>query len=92
MGEYDLIELNEAFAAQYLAVESELNFGPHQREWGPSLWPSIACTGARIVATLVHEMAKRKSKGPHHPVRLRRDGDHDDFARPSDPDHKDQGS
>jgi len=62
---YDLIEANEAFAAQYLAVESELKL-PRDRTnvngGAIALGHPIACTGARLVTTLVHEMVKRQSR------------------------------
>ncbi|MFD3447932.1 acetyl-CoA C-acetyltransferase [Microbacteriaceae bacterium 4G12] len=60
--EADLIEINEAFAAQYLAVEKELGL---QRDKvnvngsGIGLGHPIGCTGARIVVSLVHELNRR---------------------------------
>lgn len=65
MKDIDLIELNEAFASQSIAV---------LREWGISqekvnvnggaiaLGHPLGCTGARIIVTLVHEMQKRNSR------------------------------
>lgn len=62
---YDLVELNEAFAAQVLACDRELRF-PRERlnvnGGAISLGHPIGCTGARIVVTLLHEMKKRKSR------------------------------
>ena len=63
--DYELIELNEAFAAQVLACDRELHF-EHDRlnvnGGAIALGHPIGCTGARIVVTLVHEMLKRKAK------------------------------
>jgi acetyl-CoA C-acetyltransferase len=58
----DLIEVNEAFAAQYLAVEKLLGL-PRDRTnvngSGVGLGHPVGCTGARIVVTLLHEMIRR---------------------------------
>lgn len=65
MDQYDLIEANEAFAAQYLTVEQELKIprGRTNVNGGAiALGHPIACTGTRIVTTLIHEMAKRAAK------------------------------
>ncbi|MGQ9668212.1 MAG: thiolase family protein, partial [Anaerolineae bacterium] len=61
----DLIELNEAFAAQVLAVGWELE--PDGWDWDKvnvnggaiALGHPVGCTGTRIVVTLLHEMIKR---------------------------------
>jgi len=61
----DLIELNEAFAAQVLACDRELHFDPSRLNVNGgaiALGHPIGATGARIVTTLAHEMQKRKSK------------------------------
>jgi acetyl-CoA C-acetyltransferase len=63
--DYDLIELNEAFAAQVLVCDRELHFDREKLNVNGgaiALGHPIGCTGARIVATLVHEMLKRKAK------------------------------
>ena len=60
----DLIEINEAFAAQYLACERQLGWNRdivNVNGSGISLGHPIGCTGARLVVTLLHEMAKRNS-------------------------------
>lgn len=61
----DLIELNEAFAAQVIACDRELNF-PAERlnvnGGAIALGHPIGCTGVRITTTLLHEMQKRKAK------------------------------
>ena len=62
----DIIELNEAFAAQVLAVLREWKL-PHEDNLnvngsGISLGHPIAATGARILTTLLHEMERRNSQ------------------------------
>jgi acetyl-CoA C-acetyltransferase len=62
---FDLIELNEAFAAQVLACDRELHFdrGKLNVNGGAiALGHPIGCTGARITVTLIHEMLKRKAR------------------------------
>ncbi|MCZ6765465.1 MAG: thiolase family protein, partial [bacterium] len=57
-----LIELNEAFAAQVLACQREMNFDLERvnvRGGAISLGHPIGATGARIVVTLLHEMRRR---------------------------------
>ena len=59
----DLIELNEAFAAQVLACDRELHFDRDKLNVNGgaiALGHPIGCTGARITVTLLHEMLKRK--------------------------------
>jgi acetyl-CoA C-acetyltransferase len=61
----DVIELNEAFAAQTLGVVRELGLdlektNPHGS--GISLGHPIGCTGTRIIVTLIHEMRRRDLK------------------------------
>jgi len=59
----DLVELNEAFAAQVIACDRDLQFD-HARlnvnGGAIALGHPIGCTGVRITTTLVHEMKKRK--------------------------------
>ena len=61
----DLIELNEAFAAQVIACDRELHFD-HERlnvhGGAISLGHPIGCTGARITTTLLHAMNTRTKK------------------------------
>lgn len=65
LSEIDLIELNEAFAAQVLACDREMGLD-HDRlnvnGGAIALGHPIGCTGARIVVTLLHEMVRRDSK------------------------------
>jgi acetyl-CoA C-acetyltransferase len=61
----DLVELNEAFAAQVIACDRDLDFD--QDRLNPNggaiaLGHPIGCTGARITTTLLHEMKKRGAK------------------------------
>lgn len=64
LAEVDLVELNEAFAAQVLACDRELHFD-HERlnvnGGAIALGHPIGCSGARIVVTLLHEMARREA-------------------------------
>jgi len=61
----DLIELNEAFAAQSLAVIKELNLDPkiiNVNGGAIALGHPLGCSGAKLTATLLHEMQRRSSK------------------------------
>jgi acetyl-CoA C-acetyltransferase len=63
--DFDLIELNEAFAAQVLACLRELPIDQERLNVNGgaiALGHPIGCSGARIVTTLVHEMQKRRSR------------------------------
>jgi acetyl-CoA C-acetyltransferase len=58
----ELIEVNEAFAAQYLACEKLLGLNreiTNVNGSGIALGHPVGCTGTRIVVTLLHEMARR---------------------------------
>jgi acetyl-CoA C-acetyltransferase len=58
----DLIELNEAFAAQVIACDRELNFEPDRLNANGgaiALGHPIGCTGVRITTTLLHELSRR---------------------------------
>jgi len=61
----DLIETNEAFAAQAIAVNNELGFDLEKvnvNGGAIALGHPIGASGARILVTLIHEMQKRKAK------------------------------
>jgi acetyl-CoA C-acetyltransferase len=61
--EADLIEVNEAFAAQYIAVEKELGLDRNKTNVngsGISIGHPVGCTGARIVVSLIHELRRRE--------------------------------
>jgi len=65
LSDIDLIELNEAFAAQVLACDRELQFDPDKLNVNGgsiALGHPIGCTGVRITTTLLHEMQKRKAR------------------------------
>ncbi|WP_052866781.1 acetyl-CoA C-acetyltransferase [Streptomyces niger] len=68
LAELDLIELNEAFAAQVLACTKELGLGEADHERinvngsGVSLGHPVGATGARILATLAREMRRREAR------------------------------
>jgi acetyl-CoA C-acetyltransferase len=61
----DLIEANEAFAAQAIAVDRELNFNHDKLNTNGgaiALGHPIGASGARILVTLLHEMQKQDAK------------------------------
>ena len=63
--DFGLIELNEAFAAQVLACDRELNFNRERLNVNGgaiALGHPIGCTGTRITVTLLHEMLKRNTR------------------------------
>jgi len=65
VGDLDLIEANEAFAAQALAVGKELGWDPARvnvNGGAIAIGHPIGASGARILTTLLHEMARRDAK------------------------------
>jgi len=65
LSEIDLIELNEAFAAQVIACDRDLEFDTERLNVNGgaiALGHPIGCTGVRITTTLLHEMKKRDAK------------------------------
>ena len=63
ISDFDLVEVNEAFAAQYIACERELGLNreiTNVNGSGIGLGHPIGATGARLIVTLLHAMAKRK--------------------------------
>lgn len=65
LNQVDLVEVNEAFAAQYLACEKALNLNrdiTNVNGGGVALGHPVGCTGARITTTLIYEMQKRNAK------------------------------
>ncbi len=63
LGDIDLIELNEAFAAQSLAVIRELGMDPGRTNVNGgaiALGHPVGASGARVLTTLLHEMARRE--------------------------------
>jgi len=66
LDEIDLIELNEAFAVQSLAVMRELGMRPeitNVNGGAIALGHPLGCSGARILTTLLHEMKQRAVQG-----------------------------
>jgi acetyl-CoA C-acetyltransferase len=65
LDDFDLVELNEAFAPQVLAVLRDLPIDPARvnvNGGAIALGHPIGCTGTRIVVTLVHEMRRRGAR------------------------------
>ena len=67
LDEMDLVELNEAFAAQVLAVLAEWKLDPADERLNPlgsgiSLGHPIGATGARILTTMLHELDRREGR------------------------------
>jgi len=65
LSDFDLVEINEAFAAQVVACDRELHFDfdkVNVNGGAIALGHPIGCTGTRITVTLLHEMLKRKAK------------------------------
>lgn len=65
LDQMELIEANEAFAAQSLAVDRELNFNKdilNVNGGAIALGHPIGASGARILVTLIHEMKRRNAK------------------------------
>ncbi|MCD2165310.1 MULTISPECIES: acetyl-CoA C-acetyltransferase [Comamonas] len=66
MNDMDLVEINEAFACQVLAVLQGLEWNDAERlnvnGSGISLGHPIGATGVRILATLLHELERRKGR------------------------------
>jgi acetyl-CoA C-acetyltransferase len=62
IGDIDMIELNEAFAAQAIACDRELGIPvdrPNELGSGISLGHPIGCTGSRQMVTLMHQMQRK---------------------------------
>ncbi|HET9269338.1 MAG TPA: thiolase family protein, partial [Vicinamibacterales bacterium] len=65
MDDLDLIEMNEAFAAQVLACLDEMPIDPDRLNVNGgaiALGHPLGCTGARLTTSLVHEMGRRGSR------------------------------
>jgi acetyl-CoA acyltransferase len=65
LDQIDLIELNEAFAAQALTVIKLLGIDPAKvnvNGGAIALGHPLGCTGAKLTASLLHEMPRRKAK------------------------------
>jgi acetyl-CoA C-acetyltransferase len=65
IGDLDLVEANEAFAAQAIAVNKDLGWDPaivNVNGGAIAIGHPIGASGARVLTTLLHEMGKRGSK------------------------------
>ena len=65
LDQIDLIELNEAFAAQALACMKELGLDPEKvnvNGGAIALGHPLGCTGAKLTATIVNELHRRKAR------------------------------
>jgi acetyl-CoA acyltransferase len=65
LDQVDLFELNEAFAAQSLAIVKELGMDPAKvnvNGGAIALGHPLGCSGAKLVATLLHEMPRRNAR------------------------------
>ncbi|MHA1299978.1 MAG: acetyl-CoA C-acyltransferase [Candidatus Helarchaeota archaeon] len=63
LSDLEIIELNEAFAAQYLACEKQLKLNRDITNLvgsGIGLGHPVGCTGVRIIVTLIYQMIQRK--------------------------------
>lgn len=68
VNDLSLVELNEAFAIQALAVLHELGIAEKMTNVNGgaiALGHPLGCSGARILTTLVHEMRRRRAEGQH---------------------------
>ena len=86
LADIDVIELNEAFAAQSLAVIQEAGLDPERvnpNGGAVALGHPLGCTGAKLTATIIREMKRRNAKyGTGDDVRGRRHGSGWDFREP----------
>jgi len=65
LSDFDLIEINEAFAAQVLACERVLDWDPARRNirgGAIALGHPIGCTGARLAVTLIHSLIQERKE------------------------------
>jgi acetyl-CoA C-acetyltransferase len=65
LSEFDLVELNEAFASQVIACDRELHFNAEKLNVNGgaiALGHPIGCTGTRITVTMLHELRRRKAR------------------------------
>ena len=65
LDQIDLVDVNEAFATQFLAVQKSLNLNPEKTNVNGgaiALGHPLAASGSRIIANLVYELQRRKGK------------------------------
>ena len=81
IADLDLIEANEAFAAQACAVNKDLGWDTSKvnvNGGAIAIGHPVGASGARVLVTLLHEMAQaRRQEGPRHAVHRRRHGHRD---------------
>ncbi len=62
LDQMDLVEINEAFAAQYLAVEREMGLDREKTNvngGAVALGHPVGCSGARLLLTILYELRRR---------------------------------
>ena len=83
MKDIQLIEVNEAFASQYLACEKGLGLNreiTNVNGSGIGLGHPVGATGVRIIISLLYEMIRRNlNRRAGHPLCRRRHGHDDDY-------------
>jgi acetyl-CoA C-acetyltransferase len=65
LSDIDVVEINEAFAAQVLACQRELRIDSSRLNpngGAIALGHPIGCSGARIMVSLIHEMFRRQAR------------------------------
>ena len=67
MADFDVIELNEAFASQVLAVTRELGIAASDENFNPNggaiaLGHPLGCTGAKLTAGILRELERRNAR------------------------------
>jgi len=75
LSDFDLIELNEAFAAQYLGCERELKINreiTNINGSGIGLGHPVGCTGARLMISLIYALKRKQDPGARHALWRRR--------------------
>src|SRR5699024_2904854 len=73
LNDIELVELNEAFASQSLAVIRELDLNPdlvNVNGGAIALGHPLGCTGAKLSVQIIDEMKKRKLHNKHSLVRM----------------------
>ena len=65
VGDLDLVEINEAFSAQYIACQKELGFDPeigNVNGGAVAIGHPLAASGTRITTSLIYELRRRNKK------------------------------
>jgi acetyl-CoA C-acetyltransferase len=77
VADLDLVEANEAFAAQACAVNKDMGWNPdivNVNGGAIAIGHPIGASGCAYSCTLLHEMPPRRQEGPRHAVHRRRHG------------------